>query len=148
MTAPVLKYPDFNEEFKVTTDASDYAIGAVLSQGPVGNDQPIAYASRVLSRAKQNYNTTEKELLAIVWAVNHFRSYVYGTKIITDHKPSIWLFNVNDPGSRLIRWRLKLKEYDYEIIHKAGRANANADALAETLYQNRIKKSEKKKSSR
>jgi len=132
MTAPVLKYPDFNEEFIVTTDASDYAIGAVLSQGPVGNDRPIAYASRVLSRAEQNYNTTEKELLAIVWAVKHFRPYVYGTKfkIITDHKPLIWLFNVNDPGSRLIRWRLKLEEYDYEIIHKAGRANANADALS------------------
>ncbi|KMQ84756.1 enzymatic polyprotein endonuclease reverse [Lasius niger] len=77
MTAPVLKYPDFNEEFKVTTDASDHAIGAVLSQGPVGNDRPIAYASRVLSRAEQNYNTTEKELLAIVWAVKHFRPCIW-----------------------------------------------------------------------
>ena len=135
MTAPVLKYPDFSQEFTVTTDASDYAIGAVLSQGKVGNDRPIAYASRVLSKAEQNYNTTEKELLAIVWAVKHFRPYVYGTKfkIVTDHKPLIWLFNVNDPGSRLIRWRLKLEEYDYEIIHKAGRANANADALSRNV---------------
>ncbi|KAM0735103.1 Retrovirus-related Pol polyprotein from transposon 17.6 [Formica fusca] len=135
MTAPVLMYPDFNQEFIVTTDASDYAIGAVLSQGKVGNDRPIAYASRVLSRAEQNYNTTEKELLAIVWAVKHFRPYVYGTKfkIVTDHKPLIWLFNVNDPGSRLIRWRLKLEEYDYEIVHKAGRANANADALSRNV---------------
>jgi len=135
MTAPVLKYPDFTEEFIVTTDASAFAIGAVLSQGKVGNDRPIAYASRVLSRAEQNYNTTEKELLAIVWAVKHFRPYVYGTKfkIVTDHKPLIWLFNVNDPGSRLIRWRLKLEEYDYEIIHKTGRANANADALSRNV---------------
>ncbi|KAM0730356.1 Retrovirus-related Pol polyprotein from transposon 412 [Formica fusca] len=135
MTTPVLKYPDFTQEFIVTTDASDYAIGAVLSQGKVGNDRPIAYASRILSRAEQNYNTTEKELLAIVWAVKHFRPYVYGTKfkIVTDHKPLIWLFNVNDPGSRLIRWRLKLEEYDYEIIHKAGRANANADALSRNV---------------
>src|SRR5436190_9412409 len=134
-TAPVLKYPDFTQEFIVTTDASDYAIGAVLSQGTVGQDRPIAYASRVLSRAEQNYSTTEKELLAIVWAVKHFRPYVYGTKfkIVTDHKPLIWLFNVNDPGSRLIRWRLKLEEYDYEIIHKAGRANANADALSRNV---------------
>src|SRR5436190_11565782 len=62
-TAPVLKYPDFTQEFIVTTDASDYAIGAVLSQGTVGQDRPIAYASRVLSRAEQNYSTTEKELL-------------------------------------------------------------------------------------
>jgi len=133
MIAPVLKYPDFTEEFIVTTDAFTFAIGAVLSQGKVGNDRPIAYASRVLSWA-QNYNTTEKELLAIVWAVKHFRPYVFGTKfkIVTDHKSLTW-FNVNDPGSRLIRWRLKLEEYDYEIIHKAGRANANADALSRNV---------------
>jgi len=64
--------------------------------------------------------------------VKHFRPYLYGTKfkIITDHKPLIWLFNVTDPGSRLIRWRLKLEEYEYEIIHKPGKANANADALS------------------
>jgi len=119
----------------VTTDASAFAIGAVLSQGKVGNDRPIAYANRVLSRKEQNYNTTEKELLAIVWAVKHFRPYVYGTKfkIVTDHKPLIWLFNVNDPGSRLIRWKLKLEEYDYEIIHKVGRANANANALSRNV---------------
>jgi transposase InsO family protein len=131
-TAPVLNYPDFSQEFLITTDASDYAIGAVLSQGTVGQDRPIAYASRVLNKAEQNYNTTEKELLAIVWAVKHFRPYVYGTKfkIITDHRPLIWLFNVKDPGSRLIRWRLKLEEYDYEIVHKAGKMNANADALS------------------
>jgi len=61
MTAPVLKYPDFTEEFIVTTDTSDYAIGAVLSQGKVGNDRPIAYASRVLTKAEQNYNTTERD---------------------------------------------------------------------------------------
>jgi hypothetical protein len=131
-TAPVLNYPDFSKEFIVTTDASDFAIGAILSQGVVGQDRPIAYASRVLCKAEQNYNTTEKELLAIVWAVKHFRPYLYGVrfKIITDHKPLIWLFNVTDPGSRLIRWRLKLEEYDYEIIHKAGKSNLNADALS------------------
>jgi len=91
MTAPVLKYPDFTEEFIVTTDVSIFAIRAVLSQGKVGNDRPIAYANRVLSQTKQNYNMTEKELLAIVWAVKHFRLYVYDTKfkIVTDHKPLI-----------------------------------------------------------
>jgi len=118
------------DNFLITTDASDYVIGAVLSQRPVGQDRSIANVNRILNKAEQNYNTTEKELLAIVWAVKHFRSYVYGTKflIITDHKPLIWLFSVNDPGSRLIRWRLKLKEYDYEIIYRAG--NTNADALS------------------
>ncbi|XP_011699787.1 PREDICTED: uncharacterized protein LOC105457055 [Wasmannia auropunctata] len=132
ITAPVLSYPEFSQQFTVITDASDYAIGAVLSQGTLGQDRPIAYASRILNKAEQNYNTTEKELLAIVWAVKYFRPYVYGTKfkIVTDHKPLIWLFSVNDPGSRLIRWRLKLEEYDYEIIHRAGKGNTNADALS------------------
>jgi len=137
-TAPVLRYPDFTRQFTIATDASDYAIGAVLSQGSVGQDRPIAYASRILNKAEQNYNTTEKELLAIVWAVKHFRPYIYGTKflIITDHKPLIWLFSVNDPGSRLIRWRLKLEEYDYEIIHRAGKGNTNADALSRNPVTN------------
>jgi len=64
-TAPVLHYPDFTRQFTIATDASDYAIGAVLSQGPIGQNRPIAYASRILNKAEQNYNTTEKELLAI-----------------------------------------------------------------------------------
>jgi len=63
ITAPVLNYPDFSQEFLVTTDVSDFAIEAVLSQGVVGQDRPIAYASRVLNKAERNYNTTEKELL-------------------------------------------------------------------------------------
>jgi len=73
-----------------------------------------------------------------VWAVKHFRPYVYGTKflIVTDHKPLIWLFSINDPGSRLIRWRLKLEEYDYEIIHRAGKGNTNADALSRNPITN------------
>jgi len=76
---------------RIHRDASAYAIGTVLSQGKVGDDRPIAYASRVLSRAEQNYSTTEKELLAIVWAVKRFRPYIYGTKFkdVTDHKPLI-----------------------------------------------------------
>jgi len=76
-TAPILNYPDFQQEFVVTTDTSDYAIGAMLSQGPAGQDRPITYASRILCKAEQNYNTTEKELLAIVWAVKYFRPYLY-----------------------------------------------------------------------
>jgi len=86
-TAPVLNYPNSQREFLVTTDASDYAIGAVLSQGPVDQNRLIVYASRILCKAEQNYNTTEKELLTIVWAVKYFQPYLYGTrfKIVTDH---------------------------------------------------------------
>lgn len=129
---PILQYPNFNETFLLTTDASNYAIGAVLSQGKVGSDLPIAYASRTLNASETNYSTIEKELLAIVWAVKYFRPYLFGRKfkIITDHKPLQWLFSLKEPNSKLIRWRLKLEEYDYEIIYKKGSLNKNADALS------------------
>lgn len=131
-TKPLLAYPDFEKEFILTTDASQNAIGAILSQGEIFSDKPIAYASRTLNKAELNYSVTEKEALAIIWAVNYFRHYLYGRKfkIVTDHRPLTWLFNVKDPGSRLIRWRLKLEQYDYEIIYKPGRQNANADCLS------------------
>jgi hypothetical protein len=129
---PILQYPDFSREFILTTDASNQGLGAVLSQGDIGKDLPVAYASRNLNKAEKNYSTSEKELLAIVWGVKHFRPYLYGRKfkIATDHKPLTWILNVKDPGSRLIRWRIKLEEYDYEIIYKQGALNTNADALS------------------
>jgi transposase InsO family protein len=129
---PILQYPDFNKPFNLTTDASGYAIGGVLSQGQVGKDLPIAYTSRVLNKAEQNYSTIEKECLAIVYCVNHFRPYLYGQKftIITDHKPLVWLHSVKDPTSRLWKWRLRLEEYEYVIQYKKGKLNSNADALS------------------
>lgn len=129
---PILQYPDFSKPFNLTTDASNFAIGAVLSQGPIGQDLPIAYASRTLNPAEINYSTIEKELLAIVWAVKYFRPYLFGKKfkIISDHKPLQWLFSLKEPNSKLVRWRLKLEEYDYEIIYKKGKLNTNADALS------------------
>lgn len=129
---PLLQYPDFEQPFNLTCDASNFAIGCILSQGSIGKDLPIAYASRTLNKAEQNYNATEKELCAIVWGVKQYRPYLYGQKfkIITDHRALSWLFNVKDPGSRLIRWKLKLEEYEYEIRYKPGVSNTNADALS------------------
>ncbi|GBP37144.1 Retrovirus-related Pol polyprotein from transposon 412 [Eumeta japonica] len=139
LTSPkILQYPDFSKPFILTTDASNYAIGAILSQGEIGQDLPIAYASRTLNNAEGNYSTTEKELVAIKWAVQHFRPYLYGRKfkIVTDHRPLTWLFNVKDPGSKLIRWRLQLEEFDYEIIHKPGKINSNVDCLSRIPIRN------------
>lgn len=127
---PVLIYPDFSKEFILTTDASDYAIGAVLSQGPAGNDRPIAYASRTLSKTEERYSTTEKEFLAIVWAVKHFRPYLYGRKfkMFTDHQPLT--FSMTNANHRIIRGKLALEEFDYELIYKPGKQNVVADALS------------------
>lgn len=132
ISAPVLQYPNFTETFILTTDASQYVIGNILYQGPLGRDRPIAYASHTLNKAEQVYSTTEKELLSIVWSIKNFRPYLLGRsfKIFTDHRPLTWLFNVKDPGSRLMRWRIKLAEYQYEVIYKPGANNTNADALS------------------
>ena len=105
----VLQYPDFIKPFVLTTDASGFAVGAILSQ-----DKPIAFASRTLNQAEQNYSTIERELTAIVWACRYFRPYLLGKHftIVTDHKTLTWMFSVKDPSSRLLRWRLLLEEYD------------------------------------
>lgn len=131
-TEPILQYPKFENPFILTTDASNEAIGAVLSQGDIGSDLPIAYFSKTLSPAEQNYSTTEKELLAIIKSVKHFRPYLYGIKftIVTDHRPLQWLYNHKELSGKLFRWRVKLMEYDYEIKYKPGKQNSNADALS------------------
>lgn len=129
---PILRHPDFEREFLVTTDASDYAVGAILSQGEIGRDLPISYASRIMMKAEKNYTTTKKELLAIIFAIRIFRPYLYGRKftLITDHQPLVWLKSTKDPGAQLRRWANELDEYDYEIKYKPGKMNLNADALS------------------
>lgn len=124
----LLRYPDFTKEFPLTTDASNEGLRAILSQ----NGHPCCYISRTLNRAETHYTTTEKELLAIVWAIQRHRQYLLGRKfkIRTDHQALKWLQSVKDPSSRLIRWRLRLEEYDYEIEYHKGKDNLAADALS------------------
>lgn len=134
---PILAYPDFTRDFILTTDASNFAVGAVLSQGQIGKDRPIAYASRTLNKSEENLCTTEKELLAIIWAVKHFRPYLYGRrfKLITDHKPLI--YSMTSANQKIIRWKLDLSEFDFETIYKPGKENVVADALSR-LQQNEL----------
>lgn len=132
ITSPVLIYPNFKQTFIVTTDASDYAVGAVISQGDIPHDRPIQYFSKTLGPAQINYSVIEKELLAIVWAIENFRHYLYGREflIVTDHKPLIFLFGTKNINSRLHRWKLTLMEYQFKIIHREGTQNVVADALS------------------
>lgn len=132
VTAPLLRYPDFSRPFIVATDASKFAAGAVLSQSFHGKEHPVAFASRQFSPVEQRYSATERECLAVVWAVRHFRCYLYGRRfrLVTDCQPLKWLLNVKDPSSRLARWNLQLQEYDFEIEHKPGKVHTNADALS------------------
>lgn len=135
ISAPILTPPDFTKTFIIHCDASNTAIGAVISQlvSTEGNDEkPVAYASRKLRGAEVNYHTGEKECLAIVFAIEKFRPYIegYKFKICTDHAPLLWLFRQQNLTGRLARWVMKLQQYDFEMVFKKGRENVVADALS------------------
>ena len=131
-SAPIITAPDWNLPFEIMCDASDFAIGAVLGQRKDKLVKVIYYASRVLDSAQINYSTTEKELLAIVFAIDKFRPYLIGSKIIvfTDHAALKYLLNKQESKPRLIRWVLLLQEFDIEIKDKKGRENLVADHLS------------------
>ena len=101
-------------------DASDYTVGAVLGQTKDKKHHAIAYASKTLTGAQLNYATIEKELLAVVFTIDKFRSYLVGTKVIVyiDHAALKYLFTKKDAKPRLIRWILLLQEFDLEIKDK------------------------------
>ncbi|GKE27370.1 reverse transcriptase domain-containing protein [Tanacetum coccineum] len=124
--------PDWSLAFEITCDASDYAIGAVLGQMRDKHVQPIDYASKTMNEAQENYTTTEKELLAVVFAFDKFRQYLVLSKtiIFTDHFTLRCLFVKQDAKPRLIRWILLLHEFDIEICVKKGVKNLAADHLS------------------
>ena len=127
-------YSDFTKKFYLYTDVSDSGLGAVLSQKDDQNrERVIAYSSVSLKPAETRYSTTEKEALAIVWAVRQFRHYLLGTtfEIITDHNALRWLFTKQtNPTPRISRWITTMMEYNFIISYRPGRVNQNADALS------------------
>nr|KYP63065.1 Retrovirus-related Pol polyprotein from transposon 17.6 [Cajanus cajan] len=130
-SAPKITSPDWNFDFELMCDASDYAVGAVLDQRKNKIFHVKHYASKVLNETQMNYATTEKELLAIVYALEKFRSYLIGSKItvFTDHAAIKYLLTKFDSKPRLIRWILLLQEFDLEIKDK-GCENHIADHLS------------------
>lgn len=127
--------PEFTKPFELTTDASNFAIGAVLSQ----NKKPIAFISRTLNKTEQNYSTNEKELLAIVWSLQKLRNYLYGIAdltIYTDHQSLIFSISDKNPNTKLKRWKNFIEEYGAKLVYKPGHQNVVADALSRQQINN------------
>jgi hypothetical protein len=129
---PIIKPPSWGAPFEIMCDASNYAVGAILGQRIDKLSHVIYYVSRTLNDTNLNYSTTEKELLAIVFALDKFQSYLLGSKVIvySDHAALKYLFSKKDAKSCLIWWILLLQEFDIEIREKKGFKNVVADNLS------------------
>ncbi|XP_059638711.1 uncharacterized protein LOC132280983, partial [Cornus florida] len=136
-SAPIMKPPNWSLPFEIMCDASDYALGAVLGQRVDKLPHVIYYASKTLCDAQLNYTTTEKELLAVVYALDKFRSYLLGSKVIvfSDHAALRHLLAKKETKPRLIRWILLLQEFDIDIRDKKGTDNVVADHLSRLLIE-------------
>ena len=130
--APIMAKPDWNREFEIMCDASDFAMGAVLGQKAEKVFKAIYYASKTFNEAQENYSTTEKEMLAIVFACEKFRPYILGSHVIihTDHAAIKYLMAKKEAKPRLFRWVLLLEEFDLEIKDKKCCDNVIADHLS------------------
>jgi len=130
--APVLAYPDPNLPFILYTDASDVGVGAVLSQVQDGTERVVQYLSRKLNDAERRYGASEKECIAVVWAIEKCRPYLWGRhfEVVTDCVALRWLMTTASPNGRLIRWSMRLSEYSFLVKYRKGSSNANADALS------------------
>ena len=132
---PVLALPVPNLPYSVDTDACAYGLGATLFQDHNGTRKPIGFWSRSLTDAEKNYSASERECLAVVWALQTLRPYLLyeDFTVYTDHNSLNWLFNITEPSGRLTRWRLRLSEFKFDIKYKKGADNHHADALSRLL---------------
>ena len=131
--SPILALPDLHKQYILHVDACGVALGAFLSQKlETGGEVVIAYASRNLQPAELKFPIIEKEALALIWGINYFRSYLFGSKFLvyTDHKPLRYMATTKNPSMRLQRWAASLSEYDFEIVFIPGKENVVADALS------------------
>lgn len=131
-TTPVLQQNDGTKPYTLRTDASAYALGAVLLQTHDDQEHPIEFASRLLTSAERNYSTTEREALAVVWSLSKFRGYLDSSSVIvaTDHQPLKWLLSLKTPTGRLARWALMIQSYNIKFVYVPGKQNHLPDMLS------------------
>ena len=147
--APIMAKPNWNKEFEIMCDARDYAMGAILGQKVDKMFKAIYYSSKTFNEAQENYSTTEKEMLAMVFACEKFRPYILGSHIIihTDHAAIKYLMAKKEAKPRLIRWVLLLQKFYLEIKDKKGCDNVIVDHLSRvektTMKEEEIEVAEK-----
>ena len=134
---PILTLPKANRPLILDTDACDHQLGSVLLQQQENLQTwlSLGFWSRTLSSPEKNYDTKNKECLAVVWAVLSLRPYLEGTTFLirTDQDALTWLLNLTTPSGRLLRWKLRIQEYYYDITHQPGAQHKAADALSRIL---------------
>ncbi len=129
---PLLHSPNFGLPFLLQTDASDRGLGAVLAQVVGGEERPVLYLSRKLSKKETRYSTIEKECLAIRWAVLTLRYFLLGWEftLCSDHAPLQWLHCLKDTNMQITRWDLALQPFKFKVVHRPGAQMAVADFLS------------------
>ena len=131
-TAPLLTYPDWDKPFILTTDASAYALGFVLTQEHEDGEHPVAFGSRLLKGAELNYSNTDREMLAVVTGIKHYRQYLYGKyfKVRTDHQAIVLINKGEMCRQRVCKWILELQDYNFDIEYVSATKIKHADALS------------------
>jgi len=131
-TEVVLTGLDYTKPIILRTDASDIGLGAVLIQMTEQGERPVCYASRILQESERHLHATEKELLAILWALDKFREFLYGVEftLITDNSALTYLNKMKGASKKLMRWAISLQSWNLDIKHCPGRENAVADFLS------------------
>lgn len=132
VSTPVLIMPDYSKPFSIACDASDVAIGAVLTQYFEGEEHPICYFSQKLSSAERKYSVTERECLAVIRAIEKFRGYIEGVRftVFCDHAALSYLKSLKNPTALMSRWLLRLNAFDFDIQYRKGSINTVPDALS------------------
>ena len=135
---PVLQCPDYDQPFLLQTDASERGLGAVLSQvDEFHQEHPVAYYSRKLLPRERRYSTIEKECLGIIRALKHFEVYLLGRHftVMTDHRALRYLHTMKNANGRLTRWALAVQPFSFDIVHRSGSHNGNADGLSRQAWE-------------
>ena len=136
ITTPILAQFKEDAENEIFCDACSYGMSAILGQVQDGKHVVISYNSKLFNPQQINYSITEKECLALVYAVKKYRHYIYGSHftVYTDHNPLQFLMKIKNPNGRLTRWSMLLMEYDFTVEYKPGKKHQNADTLSRYPY--------------